>query len=426
MKANIPKRKRLSELIPPHFHQLYRDVMADRFTHYKMPGGRGTGKSTTLGVVVPLMVTQFPDRNAVVLRRVGNTLRTSVVNQILWGIEQLGMIHLWKFNSSTMEMTYLPTGQHIYFRGADDPQKIKSIKPERGYVGIIWFEERAEFDGIEEEESILQSLMRGGGHTTVFYSWNPPVSVNNWVNQDVIGEQEPDSKVYPSTYLTMPKEWLGEDFIREAEKLRRKNIRRYRHEYLGEPTGTGGQVFENLEIRRISDEEISHFDRIKRGLDFGYAADPLAYVQLHYDAKRMRLYVFGEIYQVKMSDQMAVAAIKKLNPSNGLITSDREERTVDRFNDLGLRIEMAKKGGGSREQGFNFLSRDIETIIIDPVRCPNAVREFSSYELEKDRNGNFKGKYPDGNDHILDATRYAMEDVMRRRVARIRRKSDYI
>ena len=127
---------KLSELIPPHFHQFYYDFMADRYTHYKQPGGRGSAKSSTDGILIPLKMTQHPNRNAVVLRRVGNTLRTSVVNQVLWGIEQLGMSHLWKFNQSTMEMTYLPTGQQIFFRGADDPQKIKSIKPKKGYIGI--------------------------------------------------------------------------------------------------------------------------------------------------------------------------------------------------------------------------------------------------------------------------------------------------
>ena len=421
--AGMTMPVKLSELIPPHFHQFYYDFMADRYTHYKQPGGRGSAKSSTDGILIPLKMTQHPNRNAVVLRRVGNTLRTSVVNQVLWGIEQLGMSHLWKFNQSTMEMTYLPTGQQIFFRGADDPQKIKSIKPKKGYIGIIWFEERAEFDGEDEERNILQSLMRGGEHTDVIYSWNPPISINSWVNQDVLGDPDDDTKIYHSTYLTMPREWLGEDFFIQAEKLKAKNITKYRHEYLGEATGTGGQVFYNLTLRKITSEEIARFDKIRQGLDFGFAADPLAYVRMHFDRKRMKLYIFDELYQVSLGTVKAVELLKKKNPENGIITADSEEpRSIASFNEMGLRLIGAKKGPGSVDYGMQYLSDDIEEIIIDPVRCPNAAREFSSYELEQDRNGNFKGTYPDKNNHTIDAARYALEADMARKRARIKDK----
>lgn len=422
MKTELYKPK-LTDLIPPHFYQLFWDVMADRFTHYKLPGGRGSAKSSALGIILPFAMTQHPNRNAVVLRRVGNTLRTSVVNQVLWGIEQLGMSHLWKFNQSTMEMTYLPTGQQIFFRGADDPQKIKSIKPKKGYVGYIWFEERAEFDGEDEERNILQSLMRGGEHTTVFYSWNPPISINSWVNQDVLGDPDDDTKIYHSTYLTMPREWLGEDFFIQAEKLKAKNITKYRHEYLGEATGTGGQVFYNLTLRKITDEEVKRFDKIRQGLDFGFAADPLAYVRMHFDRKRMKLYIFDEIYQVSLGTTKAVELLKVKNPENGIITADSEEpRSIASFNEHGLRLIGARKGPGSVDYGMQYLSDEIEEIIIDPARCPNAAREFSSYELDRDRNGNFKGTYPDRDNHTIDAARYALESDMARKRARIKDK----
>lgn len=413
----------LDELVPPHFAQLYWDVMKDRYRHYKLPGGRGSAKSSVLGILIPLAMTQHPERNAVVLRRVGNTLRTSVVNQMLWGIDKLGMGHLWRFNASTMEMTYLPTGQQIFFRGADDPQKIKSIKPKKGFIGYIWFEERAEFDGEDEERNILQSLVRGGDHTTIFYSWNPPISINSWVNQDVLGPQEDNTRIYHSTYLTMPRDWLGDDFFDEAEKLKRKDPMKYRHEYLGEATGTGGQVFRNLTLREITQEEVDRFDKIRQGLDFGFAADPLAYVRMHFDRKRMKLYIFDELYQVALGTVKAVEILKEKNPENGIITADSEEpRSIASFNEFGLRLIGAKKGPGSVDYGMQYLSDDIEEIIIDPARCPNAAREFSSYELDRDRNGNFKGTYPDRDNHTIDAARYALETDMARKRARIKNK----
>ncbi|MEE3311331.1 MAG: terminase large subunit, partial [Acutalibacteraceae bacterium] len=278
-------------------------------------------------------------------------------------------------------------------------------------------------DGEDEERNILQSLMRGGEHTDVIYSWNPPISINSWVNQDVLGDPDDDTKIYHSTYLTMPREWLGEDFFIQAEKLKQKNITKYRHEYLGEATGTGGQVFYNLTVRKITDEEVKRFDKIRQGLDFGFAADPLAYVRMHFDRKRMKLYIFDELYQVSLGTVKAVELLKKKNPENGIITADSEEpRSIASFNEMGLRLIGAKKGPGSVDYGMQYLSDDIEEIIIDPVRCPNAAREFSSYELEQDRNGNFKGTYPDKNNHTIDAARYALEADMARKRARIKDK----
>ena len=98
-----------------------------------------------------------------------------------------------------------------------------------------------------------------------------------------------------STYLDVPNEWLGERFLTDAEHLKKVNEIAYRHEYLSEEVGTGLEVFTNIELRTISDEEIATFDRIRQGLDFGYTVDPLAFERMHYDRTRRRLYIFTEI-----------------------------------------------------------------------------------------------------------------------------------
>ena len=199
--------------------------------------------------------------NAVVLRKVANTLYDSVYNQLLWGIHKLGVEQYWKVSKSPMEMVYLPTGQKIIFRGADDPLKLKSTKFKIGYCKYIWYEEASEFFGMEEIRNINQTFMRGGSEYIVFYSYNPPKSVNNWVNAEAL-EKRPDKLLHTSTYLTVPKEWLGEQFFLEAEHLKKTNELAYRNEYLGEATGTGGAIFTNLELRSITNEEKKHFDNI--------------------------------------------------------------------------------------------------------------------------------------------------------------------
>lgn len=417
------KQIKLSELIAPSFYNLHWDITQHKYTHYKLAGGRGSTKSSFVSLEIILGMMQDPKANAIAMRKVGRFLEESVFEQLLWAIDALGVADKWKVRMSSLGLIYKPYGNRIIFRGADDPQKIKSVKLSNGYFKYIWFEERAEFDGPEEERTILQSLMRGGTDYFVFYTWNPPKSMNNWINQDVLIERN-DTIISHTDYRTVPREWLGEQFFLEAEHLQRVKPKAYEHEYLGIAIGTGGAVFENLTIRKITAEEISRFDKIRHGLDFGYGADPLAYIKMHYDKTRKRLFLFGEIYKVRLGNTKAAREIKRFNPLNRVITADSEEpRAIAALNELGLKVVGAKKGPGSVDYGMEFLSDELEEIIIDPELCPNATREFTGYELEQDKNGNFKGSYPDKDNHTIDAVRYGMESEMTRRKAKIRNKA---
>ena len=202
----------------------------------------------------------------IALRQVANTLRDSVYSQLYWAINMLGLDDLFRCTTSPLEITYLPTGQKIYFRGADKPEKIKSIKPVFGYIGILWFEELDQFMGQESIRKIEQSVLRGGELAWEFKTYNPPRTAANWVN---IYSQIPKENqlIHHSTYLDVPPEWLGKTFLDEAEHLKRVNPLAYEHEYMGAVTGTGGLVFENVVAREITDEEIAQFDQVGEGID---------------------------------------------------------------------------------------------------------------------------------------------------------------
>ncbi|WP_288531549.1 PBSX family phage terminase large subunit [uncultured Secundilactobacillus sp.] len=405
----------LSQTIAPAFYHLHHDIKKQAHSNYWLKGGRGSTKSSFVSLEIVMGIMKDPQANAVVMRRYATTLRESVYDQYLWAIDQLGVSHLWQDSVSPMQLTYIPTGQQIRFKGADKPEKIKSQKFRTGYTKFKHYEEVAEFRGMKEIRSINQSLNRGGSDIITFYSYNPPASVNSWVNQAALEQGlRDDTLVHSSDYLTVPRNWLGKEFLADAEQLKKDNPKAYAHEYLGEVTGTGAEVFNNLTIREITDEEISHFDKIYHGLDFGFAHDPLAYGDAYYDSARRRIFLFNEIYSVGMTNREAVEAIKKLNPMNEAIIADSAEpRTIAEFRDLGLNVLGAKKGPGSREHGFKWL-QDLREIIIDPVRCPNMAREFSGYELARDANGNFKSGYPDGDDHLIDKTRYELETLMKK------------
>lgn len=415
---------RLSELIGPAYYGLYNDVINDRYTHYWLKGGRGSLKSTFISVMIVKGIMEDKAANCVALRKIAANLKDSVYEQIIWAIDKLGVSDLWLCKLSPLEIVYKPTGQRILFRGADKPKKLKSTKVSKGYIKFVWYEECDEFAGEAEIRSINQSLLRGGKRFTVFYSYNPPKSQRNWVNRAVLDKRK-DKRIHTSNYLSVPHEWLGDEFIMSAEHLKKVNPDAYRHEYLGEVTGTGGEVFTNLVIRTITDGEIEQFDRIKRGIDFGYAADPFVYTVCNYDPKRKVLYIFDEIYKRGMSNEAAANEIKRRSSYRQTIIADSAEpKSIDEMRRYGLPMRGAKKGPDSIEYGIKFL-QSLEKIVIDKERCPETAAEFLNYELEPDGSDGFKDGYPDKNNHTIDAVRYAMESEISHRQVRILSRREY-
>lgn len=415
----------LDEVIAPAFYPVYYDVVNERHTHYWLKGGRGSTKSSFVSVMIVLGMVQHSDANAVVIRKVGVYLKDSVYEQLTWAIDKLGLTELWQLKLSPLEMIYLPTGQRILFRGADKPRKLKSTKVSRGYVRYIWFEEVDEFSGIAELRTINQSLMRGGSCFTVFYTYNPPAAMRNWVNAEVATlNADSSALVHHSTYLDVPRAWLGDVFIAEAERLKRTKQEVYRHEYLGEVIGTGGTVFTNVTLRVITDDELQAFDRIIRGVDFGYAADPFVYVLGHYDKTRKRLYIFDEIYRVGLSNARAAELIKEHGHySQEIVCDSAEPKSIAELRSYGLRVRGAKKGKDSVSYGIKFL-QSLDEIVIDNVRAPQTAREFYYYELVSDGNDGYRDGYPDKDNHSIDAVRYAMEGYISNRQARVIERRD--
>lgn len=403
---------RLSEKIGPAFYDIAHDVFHHRHTHYDFSGGRGSLKSSTVSIIVPLLLVANPGTHALVLRKVANTIRDSVYAQYIWAIGELGMAAYWEAKVSPMELIYKPTGQKIMFRGADDPMKIKSIKVPFGYIAVTHFEEKDQFAGRAEIRNILQSTMRGGSVFWNFESYNPPISRDNWANKDSL-EERADRLCHKSTYLQAPPEWLGQQFLDEAEHLKATDERAYQHEYLGVPVGTGGNVFENLELREITDEEISRFDRIYQGVDYGWFPDPFAFIRVHYDKTRETIYLIDEIYQNKLSNEQSAGMIKAKGYTDAYIICDSAEpKSVADFRAMGLPAKAAVKGPDSVAYGMKWLQR--RKIVIDRRRTPHAYDEFVNYEYDRDKDGDFISGYPDEKNHLIDALRYAVEPISRR------------
>lgn len=396
------------DIVGDNFHAVMRDIRNHRHEEYTFDGGRASLKSSFVSCAVTETIKNNPDVHALVVRKVGNTLKDSVYAQIKWSIGMQELEEEFDERRNPLEITIKATGQKIYFRGADKPEKIKSIKPPFGYIGILWFEELDQF-GEEEVRSIRESAIRGGDKAWVFESFNPPKSADNWANRYIKIPKE-SRLVHHSTYLEAPQEWLGKPFIAEAEHLKKANPDAYEHEYLGIANGAGGNVFTQLELRTITDEEIEEFDHIFQGVDWGCAPDPFCFVRLHYDAARDTIYFIDEYTATGNAalNKSTATVIQEKGYDDYPITCDSAEKksTLD-YRDLGIKAQNAKKGAGSVEYGMKWLAG--RKIVIDAERTPFVADEFVHYEFERDRDGNLITGYPDKDNHSIDATRYALE-----------------
>lgn len=420
---NAPSAASVSEyrgipanMIAPAFSSLLFDVENHEHSEYVLPGGRGSTKSSVISLLVINLIMDNEEMHACVMRQVADTLRGSVYQQILWAIDALGLSDEFRATVSPMEITRISTGQKIFFRGADDPNKLKSVKAPFGYIGVLWFEELDQFAGAEAVRKIEQSVIRGGEIAYKFKSFNPPKSAQNWANKYIKVPRE-DRLVVESNYLSVPKQWLGKPFLDDAAFLKETNPTAYENEYMGVANGTGGNVFDNVVIREVTDEEISRFDRLYRGVDWGWYPDPYAYNCMTYLAAQHTLIIFDEYHCNKQSNRQTADELMKNHgvTANDLITCDSaEEKSCGDYRAYGLMARGAKKGAGSVEYSMKWL-QSLREIVIDNRRCPHTAAEFLDYEYERDKEGNVISGYPDADNHHIDATRYAMNKVWKRR-----------
>jgi len=416
-------KRKLSEFIPKAFHSVWKASINPDILNIVCKGGRGSGKSSDIAHIIVQLIMRYPI-NGVGIRKVDNTIELSIFEQIKWAISEQGVSHLFKVNKSPMRVTYVPRGNYMVFRGAQEPERIKSLKSANFPFALAWIEELAEFKTEDEVTTITNSLLRGelgnGLFYKFFYSYNPPKRKQSWVNKkyetQFISE---NTFVHHSTYLDNP--FIAKQFIEEAEAAKKRNELRYRWEYLGHAIGSGVVPFDNLTFRRIPDDELKTFDNIRQGVDWGYGVDPFSFVRWHYDKTRKKIYAVDEYYGVKISNREAAEWIKKMEYHDIRIVADSAEpkSIAEMKGEHHLpRIKGAKKGPGSVEYGEKWLD-DLEEIVIDPKRTPNIAREFENIDYQTDKDGNPKPKLEDKDNHTIDATRYAFEDDMKQSSIRI-------
>lgn len=378
---------------------------------------------------------------AVAALKHANKIEERLVNTFRESIRFLGVERFWKLRRQPFEYVLLDddgaeTDVSIKFTGCDNPENLKSFKARRGSFRYVWFEEATNFGQIREVNNLIQTFARGFGKHTIILTYNPPIQSSNWVNREfsvprgevykrtdhavyseylfkVVGlESRVRQVVHHSTYLDViaagHADWLGSQFIGDAERYRETNETYYRWAYLGEVVGTNANVFPNV---RTFDRD--KFDlpvrEVFRGFDWGYGGpDPCAYSEWMFDRPNKRIYCLGEFGTPGMSIEDIVAEMKVFNKHNFPVFADSAVPLLNRqLLNSGLNIEDVKKGPDSVRAGVKWL-QSLTGIFIDPCLTPNVYREFQQYEYIVDRDDNVTSGLPDANNHWIDSTRYAL------------------
>jgi len=421
-------------LFIPTYRRPWNDIFCGVLRDFWFKGGRASFKSSFIAITIVLGMMADAKRaaaakaageknwkrhlsHAVIYRKYAVDIHDSTFETIRWAIQEVLVYgSLWHFTATGRRAVFLPTGQQILFRGLDDAQKQKSIKAPFGWFKYLWFEELTEYAGMNEIRSVKQSVQRGGHHFITLCSYNPPPTQNDWVNAAAL-EQVEGRAVYHSSFLDAAKfkpEWLGPEFFQDAANTLAIDERAFRHEYLGEVTGTGAEVFRRVICRTITDEEINGCVCHRQGLDFGFESDPCALMGCSYDAKRKILYIHHEWVKQGQFEEDIYKAICDFGWAAKLITADcAEAKAIERLQRLGARKVMkCVKGAGSVEDGLHWL-RGQRQIVIDPAKCPVAAKEFTRYEFKRTKGGDLTNQYVDANNHTIDAIRYALEAEIR-------------
>ena len=378
-------------------------------------GSRASKKSKTTALNLIVRMMQYPQANTLVIRKVYRTLKDSCFTELKWAINRLGAAAFWEVRESPLELTYRPTGQKIYFRGLDDPLKITSITVETGYLCWAWLEEAYEVLN-EDDFNMLDESIRGAipKQTGLFKQWTitfNPWNEKHWLKSRFFDKELPDILAMTTNFRC--NEWLDEADLRVFEEMRKNNPRRFKVAGEGDWGIVDGLVYENWEEKAFSLDEIKAIPGMKSafGLDFGYTADPTALFCGLVDTAARTIWVFDEMYEKGLSNRRIAEKIKSMGYAKERIRADcAEPKSIDEIRDEGIyNVRECRKGRDSINNGIQFI-QDYH-IIIHP-RCVNFLTEIGLYRWDEDKSGKKLNKPVDEFNHLMDAMRYALEDVL--------------
>ena len=378
----------------------YKPATKTKARYRVLYGGAGSGKSHFVAQEVLLNMMSDKEYSYLVVRKTGKSIRNSVFRLLTEMINDKGLSGYFKVNKTEMTIICV-TGASLITSGLDDVEKLKSV----ANINRIWVEEASEIT--EKDFNQLDLRLRGlskiGYQLTLTFN---PISETHWLKKSFFDIGRPDSYVLKTTYED--NNFLDDQYIRTLMELEKQDYQYFRIYALGEWGSIGNIIYSNWRKQDLSDIS-GTFDNLYNGLDFGFADDPTAFIRVHLDNKRKKIYILEEFaLRGLFIDDIASELKDRINRE--YITCDSSEpRSISDLKRNDIKALAAKKGPGSVEHGIKWLQG--HEIIVDPS-CVETINELSSYKWKEDKDGNVIAKPVDNNNHVLDALRYALESEM--------------
>jgi phage terminase large subunit len=375
-------------------------------------GSRGSKKSKNTALNFIHRIMKYSWANLLVVRRYSNTNKQSTYTDLKWAATQLGVAHLFKFNESMPEITYMPTGQKILFRGLDDELKITSITVDVGILSWAWFEEAYQIETEAKFRTVVESI-RGKYDDPNFFkqitvTFNP-WSERHWLKKIFFDEETREKDTFAITTTFRVNEWLDDVDRARYEDLYRTNPRRARIVCDGEWGVAEGLVFDNFHVRDFDiQQKIKEVQETAHGMDFGFTNDPTTLPSSVVDLKNKELWIYDEYYEKAMLTDDIYKMIIRKGLLKSVITADSAERRLiqELINKGVRRMRASVKGKGSVNQGILFIQGF--KVYIHPT-CEHTIEEFNTYTFDQDKDGKWLNTPIDANNHIIDALRYSLE-----------------
>jgi phage terminase large subunit len=411
---------KLSDVILP----VYRKAFNWKGKYYFCKGGRGSGKSKHEFLRAVLGVMMYPDVNILVMRKTAATLEGSCIQDVKWACRRLGVTHLWKHTVAPPRSIYVPTGQVIRYRGLDDPEKVKSIAVETGFLCWNIWEEISEVKDFNAFLDVVNSIRGipddydGTAFEQIRGIFNPTNVF--WLKEFAFDRCDPDHESYDPEFaktcmvLTTTVEdnpFVSEDYKQSLRDLKFLSPKRYGPHYLGDWGELGDLIYENYEVSNFDIMDIRKAypkGELINGLDFGYTV-PTALIQCYFDQKTRQVWIYDEVYESEMTiEQLADKMIQKNIKYSRIIADSEDPRAITELYGYGFRkILPAVKGQHSVINGIQYMQ---EWKIIIHLKCQNTIKEIMKYVWQVDKEtGKPIDKPIDKDDHAMNAMMYAGE-----------------
>ena len=400
----------LNRAYRPHLHNTH------RYQIYF--GGAGSGKSVFLAT--RCVLDALSGRNTLVVRQVARTLRTSCWNEILKAVDRLGLQRLFRVSKTEFTITARCNGAQILFAGLDDVEKIKSITPARGPLTDIWMEEATEC-GYADYKQLDKRLRGQSSHPKrLTLSFNP-IAQTHWLYREFFSIWRDDRPYSESGAVSILKTTYRDNrFLTEEDRQAlegEKDPYFYQVYTLGNWGVDGEAIFTNWRVEPLGEDAPGDS---RMGLDFGFAADPCAFLLLRYDRKNRRIYALEEVWEKGLTNLSLAERLRPFASFGPIACDSAEPKSIAELRSLGLPAYPVKKGPDSVLHGIQWLRQ--QEIILSPA-CVHLRKELTEYRWQRDRDGRSLPRPEDRNNHLLDALRYALENDMSARFAKTGSKS---